>query len=108
MTFSEIAQAFESGAGGTDQYKSFYKGAFELMKTDPANAALYFVVGVAAHSYVNKYEDQAVDPELADQAKGRLDGYNRILVQALGQDAGQRLQAASKIATDYQWNVHDY
>ena len=108
MTFQQLAQAFEQGPSGTDQFKLLYKGVFQLMKTDPANAALYFIVGVAAHSYVTKYEDQGVEPALADQAKSRLAGYNRRIVAALAGDAAQRLEAASVIATDYQWEVHDY
>jgi hypothetical protein len=108
MTFQQLAQAFEQGPSGTDQFKVLYKGAFQLMKTDPANAALYFVIGVAAHSYVTNYEDQGVEPAVADEAKARLEGYNRRLVAALAGDAAQRLQAASAIATDYQWDVPNF
>ena len=108
MTFQQLAQTFEQGASGTDQFKALYKGAFQLMKTDPANAALYFVIGVAAHSYVTRYEDQGVEPASADRAKSRLEGYNRRLVAALAGDADQRLEAASLVAADYQWDVHDF
>lgn len=108
MTFQQLAQAFEQGPSGTDQFKVLYRGAFDLMKSDPANAALYFAVGVAAHSYVSKYEDQGVDPAIADEAKARLERYNRQLVAALPGDAAQRLQAASVIATNYQWDVADF
>jgi hypothetical protein len=108
MTFQQLAQTFEQGPSGTDQFKVLYKGAFELMRTDPPNAALYFAIGVAAHSYVTKYEDQGVDPAVADAAKARLERYNRVLVAALSGDAAERLQAASVIATDYQWDVADF
>ena len=48
MTFQDTATQFEKSDGGTDDFKRLYKEAFELMKSDSANAALYFVIGVAA------------------------------------------------------------
>lgn len=53
-------------------------------------------------------EDQGVEPAVADQAKSRLEGDNRRLVAALSGGAAQRLEAASVIATDDQWEVHDF
>ncbi|PKO62917.1 MAG: hypothetical protein CVU24_01745 [Betaproteobacteria bacterium HGW-Betaproteobacteria-18] len=108
MKFSEIAQVFEEGFAGTDQFKELSKKAFQLMKSDPENAALYYVVGVAAHAYVMRYEDQGVDPELANRAKEVLVGFSKRIVAALPQDASQRLQTASAIAIDYEWNVREF
>lgn len=108
MTFPEIAQVFETGFAGTDQFKELSKKAFQLMKSDPENAALYYVVGVAAHAYVRRYEDQGVEPELADRAKAVLVGFNKRIVAALPQNASQRLQTASSIAIDYEWQVREF
>ncbi|WP_332747794.1 hypothetical protein [Hydrogenophaga sp.] len=108
MTFQHIAQTFAQGLAGTDQFKAFYKGAFALMKADPDNAALYFVVGVAAHSYVQKFEDQAVDPAQADQAKATLDAFNARLLESLSQAPEKRLAAVSAVALDYEWNVQAF
>ena len=52
MTFQTLAAAFEQSGAGTDDFKRLYKDAFDLMKSDRANAALYFVIGVAAHVIV--------------------------------------------------------
>ena len=108
MTFDDVARTFEQGLAGTDQFKAFYKDAFQLMKSDPDNAALYFVVGVAAHAYVMKYEDQAVEPALADRAKATLVGFNERLRRALAQGPEERLRAASAVAADYEWNVREF
>ena len=74
MTFQDSAAQFEKSGGGTDDFKRLYKESFALMKTDSANAALYFVIGVAAHAYVIQYEDQAITAEFAESAKAALVG----------------------------------
>jgi len=108
MNFQDIAKTFAESTGGTDQFKELFKSASELMKSDPDNAALYFVVTVAARAYVKKYEDQGVEADLSLRAKTALDDFNARIVSALSQDAGQRLRAASSIALNYEWHVVDF
>jgi hypothetical protein len=105
MTFKEITQVFEKSESGSDSFKAFYKAAFDLMKVDPDNAGLYFVVGVAAQTYVIKYEDQAVDPGFADRAKATLEGFNRRLLGALESQPAERLRVLGGVAVDYEWKV---
>mgnify|MGYP001061236169 FL=1 len=105
MTFKEIAQRFERSESGSDSFKIFYKEVFNLMKSDPQNAGLYFVVGVAAQTYVIKYEDQAVDPDFADRAKSTLEGFNKRLQEALEKNADERLRILGEVAVDYEWKV---
>src|SRR5690606_38118644 len=105
MTFKEITQRFAQSESGSDSFKSFYKDAFELMKTDPENAGLYFVVGIAAQTYVIKYEDQAVDPDFADRAKATLENFNNRLLDALEAEPAERLRVLGNVAVEYQWQV---
>ena len=105
MTFKEITERFARAESGSDSFKTFYKDAYELMKADPENAGLYFVVGVAAQTYVIKYEDQAVDPEFADRAKATLHGFNTRLLEALDLDPLSRLRVLGEVAVDYEWKV---
>src|SRR5699024_3066226 len=67
VTFADIATQFSQSQSGSDSFKQLHESAFELMKRDPDNAGLYFVVGIAAQTYVIKHEDQAVAPEFADR-----------------------------------------
>ncbi|VTU42681.1 hypothetical protein [Variovorax sp. RA8] len=108
MDFKDIAQRFERAESGTDAFKAFYKEAFQLMKTDPENASLYFVVGIAAQSYVRTYEDQGVAAEFADRAKATLVGFNAKLIEALASEPAMRLKLLSEVATDYEWHVADF
>lgn len=108
MTFQTTAAQFEHSGGGTDDFKRLYKEAFDLMKSDSANAALYFVIGVAAHAYVIRYEDQAVTTELAESAKATLVGFCRKLEQALAGDPAARLALLGEVASDYQFRVSSF
>lgn len=105
MTFKEITERFARSESGSDSFKQFFNDAFQLMKSDPDNAGLYFVVGVAAQTYVIKYEDQAVDPEFADRAKGTLERFNRRLLEALEMEPLERLRVLGQVSVEYAWEV---
>lgn len=108
MTFNDIAQSFAQSESGTDSFKRFYRACFDLMKQDIENAALYFVVAVAARSYVMRYEDQAISAATAENAKKAIDGFNAKLVAALSQPPAERLKVLGQVATDYEWNVEGF
>lgn len=108
MKFADIAERFGNSASGTDAFKIFYKSAFDLMKSDPENAGLYFVVGIAAQSFVRRYEDQGISTEFAEQAKATLDGFNTKLIQALQAEPAERLHLLAEVAIDYEWNVSSF
>jgi len=66
------------------------------------------VISVAAQAYVMRYEDQAVEPALAERAKAIMVDFNRRVVSALDGDASERLRAANTVAMDYEWHVPDF
>ena len=108
MTFQTLAAAFEQSGAGTDDFKRLYKGACELMKSDSANAALYFVIGVAAHAYVVQYEDQGVAPDISEAAKKALVSYCTKIGQALAADPATRLALLGEVASAYQFEIHNF
>lgn len=108
MSFSQAAERFSQSGAGTDDFKRLYKAAFDLMKSDSSNAALYFVVGSIAHAYVIQYEDQGVSTEFAEKAKNLLAGFNQKICQALGADASVRLALLGEIATSYQFDIPEF
>lgn len=108
MTFSATAAQFEQSAGGTDDFKRLYRDAFALMKSDAENAAIYFVIGVAAHGYVLQYEDQAVTAERAESAKNALVRFCRKADQALAAPPAERLALLGEIAAEYQFDITDF
>jgi hypothetical protein len=108
MSFQEVAARFAQAESGTDSFKSLSKDAFQLMKSDPGNAGLYFAIGIAAQAYVRKYEDQGVTPEFADRAKAIFVGYNTKIVEGLASDAAARLRFLGEVVIDYEWHVHDF
>ena len=108
MSFQHLAETFAQSGAGTDDFKRLYKGAFELMKNDAANAALYFVIGVAAHAYVTQYEDQGVAPQISEAAKNAFVAWNAKVVQALAADPAARLALLGEVASAYQFEIHNF
>jgi len=108
MDFPAIAQAFAAADSGSDAFKTLYKDVFALMQTDPANAALYFVIGTAAQAFVRQWEDQEITAAFADRAKAILMRYNATLAQALAAPADERLRLMGEVAIDYEWAVRDF
>ncbi len=108
MNFQDIATRFEHAESGTDSAKVLFKDAFNMMKSDPENAGLYFVIGSAARAYVRAYEDQGISPEFADRAKITMVGFNAKINLALNADAATRLRLLGEVAIDYEWNVRDF
>jgi len=108
MTFQDIAATFEAAESGTDSFKRLYKDAFHLAETEVENAGLYFVIAVIAQAYVRRYEDEAVPTELANRAKGLLQGFNAKIVRGLAGDAQTRLRLLGEVANEYQARVTDF
>ncbi len=108
LDFETVAQRFAQAEPGTDAFKEFFRNAYHLMKLDPENAALYFIVGVAAHAYSTTYEDQGVSPETAENAKSILQGYNAKIVQGLQADAQSKMRLLNEVALHYEWQVTNF
>ncbi|MEO7241767.1 MAG: hypothetical protein ABIW85_02560 [Variovorax sp.] len=108
MNLSDITQRFESSLGGTDAFKELYKGAYALMKSDPENAAVYFVLANAAQAFVLQYEDQGISGEFVDRAKAVMAEFNRKALDAVNANPEKRFHMLSEIAYDYEWNTPDF
>ncbi len=108
MNFQDAAEEFSRAESGTDSFKVLHKKVLQQMKIDPVNAGSYFVIGVAAHAYVLRYEDQGVTPEFADRSKATLVDFNTKIVRALASDAITRLRLQGEVAFDYEWNTPDF
>ncbi len=105
MTYQNAIDAFERSESGTDSFKNLYRSLLQLMKADPADAAAYYILATAAHNYVLRYEDQALEAETADGAKASLLDLCKRFAKASKGSAEDKLSALSSIASDYEWRV---
>ena len=78
------------------------------MTDDPANAAFYFVINVAAHGYVIQYENQGVSLEFVDKGKAIVVSLNKKITQALASPAEAGLRLLGEVTADYQFNVPEF
>ena len=108
MTFDEIKERFAGAGTGTDAFRGLYNETFELMNADKENAAVYFLIGVEARSYVLRYDDQAVDPNFAEQSKQTMSALVDKIAFALHQPAEDKMKIASEVASEYHWKVTSF
>ena len=108
MNFQELTQRFDNSLAGTDAFKDLYKGAFDLMKSDADNSALYFMLATIARAFVRRYEDQGISGEFVDRAKATVAAFNAKALVALASGPQERLRLLNEIAYDYEWNTPDF
>ncbi len=108
MTFEELSQRFADAPSSIDATKVLYRGALELMREDPQNAALYFIIGVAGNSFVRTWEDQALTPQFLDVKKKQLQHILNTLLAALLAPPAERLRLAGEAAVFYEWSISDF
>ncbi|MCC8378165.1 MULTISPECIES: hypothetical protein [Xenorhabdus] len=108
MIFDEIKDRFASAGIGTDAFRELYRETFDLMNEDKDNAVIYFLVGVAARSYVLRYDDQEVDPDFAEQSKILMEGFVEKIALSLKQSFEKRIKIASEVASDYHWKTSSF
>jgi len=92
----------DSSAGSVDLFRP------SLMQSDPADAAACYIIASAAHNYVLRYEDQAIDAQVADSAKAILTELCKRYAASVGRSAEERLAALNSIARDYEWGVANF
>lgn len=84
MTLETTLQQFQDSLPGTDAFVTVKNATRELIDTDPAHAAAYFLLYGFARSYVLLYEDQAVT---MDFARSRQAGTARLYARHRAQPA---------------------
>ncbi|MFB2832843.1 hypothetical protein ACE1BS_25255 [Aeromonas jandaei] len=75
MTFMSVYDVFSKSHDGTDSYVELIAGLNHLLNVDKNHAAIYFTLHGFAHSYVQLYSDQPVEPDFARRAKLELQSY---------------------------------
>lgn len=102
MSFNHAVRSFSEWPACTDAYEELKSSCLQLSKTDPDNAAAYFLVFGFARSYVLLYDEEAVAADLAQRAKRQLVRYLEILASAIADgSASARLSALNAVAFDY-------
>jgi hypothetical protein len=103
MTFDDITRQFEHSpnGSGTDAFLAVKDATRELMRSDPGNAAIYFLIYNFARNYVILHDDEPISTESANASKQQLLGYMKRLNTALSQDERTVLATASALINEY-------
>ncbi len=108
MSFEEVSRQFAQSESGTDSFKILFRRAFELMQEDAPNAALYFVIGIAAQAYVRRYEDEGVTSDFANKTKKTFEAFNAKILHGLQADPATRLALAGEVANEYEHHITNF
>lgn len=103
MKFSDAVTHFSQSLPGTDSYVKLRKSMQELIKLDPSNASVYFLIFGFARTYVMLYEDQEVAPHFAEDNQKVMVHYLTILHDALVKgDASSLYDALNRVVNEYE------
>ncbi|WP_420998138.1 hypothetical protein ACKI2N_033745 [Cupriavidus sp. 30B13] len=102
MTLETTLQQFQDSLPGTDAFVAVKNATRDLIDTDPAHAAAYFLLYGFARSYVLLYEDQAVTMDFAEAAKQELLGYMQGIAGALRAGDAALLAEMNRVVSAYQ------
>lgn len=103
MTFSDAVTAFAKSLPGTDAYVNLRRAMQTLIRLEPANAAVYFLIFGFARTYVMLYEDQEVSPEFAEDNQKVMLSYLNVLNEALKSgDVANLYSAMNRVVNQYE------
>jgi hypothetical protein len=102
MDLTTLLAKFKQSPPGTDAYQALKDACLDLIKSDPNNAASYFLISRFARSYVLLQEEEAVTFEIAERAKKQMVDYlTRIHSANEHGSAENRLSSLNSIVLDY-------
>jgi len=97
---SDLTSAFEARNPGVASFETFAADCLAARDKDPANAALYLLLGLTARQTYDRFADQPLTVEHANEAKARMLALARKAETAIGQDAAAQVALLNEMARD--------
>lgn len=97
---SEITSAFEARNPGVASFETFAADCMAAIKKDPAHAAAYLLLGLAARQIYDQFADQPLTVDHANESKTRMLDLARKTQDAIGQDAAGQIVQLNDMARD--------
>ncbi len=97
---SDLTNDFEARNPGVASFETFAADCLAAMKKDPANAAIYLLLGLCARQTYDQFADQPLTVDYANESKSRMLDLARKAEAALGQDAAGQIALLNEMARD--------
>jgi len=97
---SDITSAFEARNPGVASFETFAADCMAAMGRDPANAAVYLLLGLTARQTYDRFADQPLTVEHANESKTRMLALARRAEAAIGGDAAGQIALLNDMARD--------
>lgn len=95
---SDLTSDFEARNPGVASFETFAADCLAAMEKDPANAALYLLLGLTARQTYDRFADQPLTVEHANQSKARMLDLARKAEAVIGQDAAAQIALLNEMA----------
>ena len=80
---SDIIKAFENRNPGVASFETFAAECLAGMKSDPANASLYLLLGLTARQFYDQFSDQPLTVERANDTRKRMVALSAEIAEGL-------------------------
>lgn len=97
---SDIIKAFENRNPGVASFETFAAECLAGMKSDPANASLYLLLGLTARQFYDQFSDQPLTVERANDTRKRMVALAQNAEAALREPANAKLDVLNRIALE--------
>jgi hypothetical protein len=95
---SDITSGFDSRVPGVASFETFATECMGEMKSDPANASIYLMLGLAAKQFSDQLSDQPATVAEAEDRKAQMMTLARAAEAALGDAADNKISVLNDIA----------
>ena len=94
----EIIENFESRNPGVASFETFAADCMTAMQKDAENAGIFLLLALAARQFYERFADQPLTVEQAEESRDRMLDLARAAGEAIGGNAGDKLDVLNDIA----------
>ena len=95
---SDITTAFEERNPGVASFETFAAECMSEIGNDAANASIYFLLGVTARQFHDRFADRPLTVSVANESKDRMLALAREAIAVLDAPADARYDVLNRIA----------
>ena len=97
---SDLTSDFEARNPGVASFETFAADCLAALKKDPANAAIYLLLALSARQIYDRFADQPLTVEFANESKARMLELAAKAEAALTQDAAGQIAVLNDMARE--------
>lgn len=98
LSLRDAIESFAERQPGLASIEVFYDDCVRLVRRDPLNAGFYAMLALLAKSFTDRYEDEPLTANVAQDVKDMLIGQAERVIPALGLNSDAKLALLNDLA----------